>query len=84
MNRYFVLIGMALLSLSPGFLQAEGETETAVPEAKPFNIAVFVPGVIAGSPIYEQLVEGTAAAAAEHAHASVKVLEAGFNQAEWE
>ncbi|MBN2553236.1 MAG: BMP family ABC transporter substrate-binding protein [Spirochaetales bacterium] len=84
MKRNIVLIGMALLSLSPGFLHAEGETETAVPEAKPFNIAVFVPGVVAGSPIYEQLVEGTGAAAAGHAHATVKVLEAGFNQAEWE
>jgi len=51
--------------------------------AEAFDIAVFIPGVTAGSPVYEQLVAGTNQAAAEFPNATVKVLEAGFNQAEW-
>jgi simple sugar transport system substrate-binding protein len=47
-------------------------------------LAVFVPGMTAGSPIYEQLVSGVQLAAAEYEDASVKVIEGGFNQAEWE
>jgi simple sugar transport system substrate-binding protein len=84
-NWKAVLIGFALLGLLvPGLAFAAGESETPAAEAQPFNIAVFVPGVVAGSPLYEQMVEGTEKAAAEYANVSVKVLEAGFNQAEWE
>jgi basic membrane lipoprotein Med (substrate-binding protein (PBP1-ABC) superfamily) len=73
-----VLLGLAALGSS-----AAGQVEGSAAQAEPFNIAVFVPGVVAGSPIYEQMVGGTRKAAAESG-ASVKVLEAGFNQAEWE
>ena len=52
--------------------------------AKPAKIAVFIPGVMAGSPIYEGLAKGVEKAAVEAAGTTVKVLEAGFNQAEWE
>jgi len=48
-----------------------------------FNIAVFVPGVMAGSPIYEQMAEGATKAVEEYSNAGVKVVEGGFNQAEW-
>jgi len=50
--------------------------------AQSFKLAVYVPGVMAGSPLYEQMVAGTERAAKE-ANASVKVIEAGFNQGEW-
>ena len=50
---------------------------------QPYAIAVFIPGVVAGSPIYEMLVEGAERAAAEYDRASVKGGEGGFNQAEW-
>ena len=84
-NWKAILIGFILLGLLvPGLAFAAGKTETPAAEAKPFNIAVFVPGVVAGSPLYEQMVEGTGKAAAEYPNVSVKVLEAGFNQAEWE
>jgi basic membrane lipoprotein Med (substrate-binding protein (PBP1-ABC) superfamily) len=52
-------------------------------QAKPFKIAVFVPGVTAGSPLYEQMVSGTEKAVKEFPNASMKVIEAGFNQGEW-
>ncbi|MCX7656471.1 MAG: BMP family ABC transporter substrate-binding protein [Treponemataceae bacterium] len=47
-------------------------------------IAVFVPGVTAGSPIYEMLVKGVERAVKENPGTTLKVLEAGYNQAEWE
>ena len=51
--------------------------------AAPMSIAVFVPGVAAGSPLYEQMVSGANKVAAEIPTLTVKVVEAGFNQAEW-
>ena len=71
-----VVIVLLLFVVKPSAVKTE--------PAQPFSIAVFVPGVVAGSPIYEQMVEGTERAVAEHDNASVKVLEGGFNQAEWE
>ncbi len=47
------------------------------------DIAVFVPGVVSGSPIYELLVAGAEKAVMETANATIKVIEAGYNQAEW-
>jgi simple sugar transport system substrate-binding protein len=46
-------------------------------------IGVFVPGVMAGSPIYEMMAQGVQKAGAEK-NISVTVVEAGYNQAEWE
>lgn len=51
---------------------------------KPFKIAVVIPGVTAGSPIYEQAVVGVKEAVAENPKAEMKVVELGFNQAEWQ
>ena len=47
------------------------------------SIAVFIPGVIAGSPTYEMLAEGVEKAVKE-AGAEMNVIEGGFNQGEWE
>jgi basic membrane lipoprotein Med (substrate-binding protein (PBP1-ABC) superfamily) len=47
------------------------------------SVAVFVPGAIAGSPTYEQLVAG-AERAAKEAGAEFLALEAGFDQSAWE
>ncbi|MDR2630848.1 MAG: BMP family ABC transporter substrate-binding protein [Spirochaetaceae bacterium] len=48
------------------------------------RIAVFIPGVMSGSPIYEMLAAGVTRAAAEQPGVTVTVIEGGFNQAEWE
>ncbi|HWR10293.1 MAG TPA: BMP family ABC transporter substrate-binding protein [Rectinemataceae bacterium] len=52
--------------------------------AKPLKIGVFIPGVREGSPTYADLASGAEKLAAETPGASVKVFEAGFNQAEWQ
>ena len=74
-----------LMILSSGlFVGCRKKAAEAVSEeAEPFKLAVFVPGVVAGSPLYEQLVEGATRAVNEYSRASLKVIEGGFNQAEW-
>ncbi len=57
--------------------KAEGQKKSS------YAVAVFVPGVTAGSPLYEQMVAGVKQAAAEEQTITVKVLEAGFNQGQW-
>lgn len=49
----------------------------------PLSVAVFVPGVSSGNPIYEMLVAGATRAVQETQGASIKVVEAGFDQATW-
>jgi len=55
--------------------------------AAPYSIAVFVPGVVSGSPVYEMLVAGVNKAVAEATAAgkkvTVQVVEAGTKQADW-
>jgi len=70
--KRILLLGMALLCLAGSAY------------AKPLKVAVFIPGVRAGSPIYDGLSKGVERFAAENAGTSVKIYEAGFNQAEWE
>jgi len=59
------------------------EVKEEVKKMEPVDIAVFVPGVVAGSPLYEQMVEGANMVADEYDYVSVKVIEGGFNQGEW-
>lgn len=47
-----------------------------------YSIAVFVPGVLSGSPTYEMMDKGVRATAASLG-AKVKTVEGGFNQAQW-
>jgi basic membrane lipoprotein Med (substrate-binding protein (PBP1-ABC) superfamily) len=67
-----------------GALLAVGLVAAMVVAVAAYNIAIFVPGVVAGSPLYEQLVAGVNQVAAENAGVTVKVLEAGFDQSTWE
>ncbi len=49
-----------------------------------YNIGIFVPGVVAGSPLYEELVSGVAKVAEEDSSVTYKVVEGGFDQSTWE
>ncbi len=51
---------------------------------KSFDIGVFIPGVAAGSPLYEQLVSGAEKVASQNDNVTTKVIEGGFNQGDWE
>ena len=72
------------LFIIAAFAAAAFITASAADKPKKASIAVYVPGVLSGSPIYEMLAEGVKKAAAEFPGTQVKVIEAGFNQAEWE
>lgn len=52
------------------------------------TIAVFVPGIVSGSPVYEMLVSGAQKAVDNHSikdfgPVTLTIIEAGTNQAEW-
>jgi simple sugar transport system substrate-binding protein len=80
--RGLSLFGILLLCLPVLFLAACTREQETSPGQVP-SIAVFVPGVMSGSPIYEMLARGVERAAAEFS-AEVVVIEGGVNQAEWE
>jgi simple sugar transport system substrate-binding protein len=48
------------------------------------SVLVYITGMVAGSPTYELMAAGAGEFAAAHSNVTVKVYEAGFNQAEWE
>jgi simple sugar transport system substrate-binding protein len=54
---------------------------------KPVKIAVFVPGIVSGSPVYEMLAAGVTKAVTESVAAgkkvSVQIVEAGTKQSDW-
>ena len=79
----FIILTIGVLT-SP-LLLTSCQKEKASPKegAAPAQLAVFVPGVLAGSPTYEMMDEGVRKAA-EEMGATVKTVEGGFNQAEWE
>jgi len=58
---------------------------TAQPQAeKKLSVLVFITGVTAGSPTYELMAQGALEFAQSNPNVTVKIYEAGFNQAEWE
>ena len=48
------------------------------------SVLVFITGVIAGSPPYELLAAGASEFAQDNQNVTVKIYEAGINQAQWE
>lgn len=50
----------------------------------PKKVALFVPGVVQGSPIYETLVKGATEAVEATPGATLKVVEGGYDQSKWE
>jgi len=78
-GRRIVLIAIAALLLCLGC-----RAKQAPSAAGNFSVLVYVTGVTAGSPPYEMMAEGALEFAAEHPNVTVRVYEAGFNQAEWE
>jgi riboflavin transport system substrate-binding protein len=47
------------------------------------SVAVFVPGVTSGSPIYEMLVAGAQKVVADSPGATIKIIEGGYDQSAW-
>ena len=82
-NRLLILLALGMM-MAPSFSQ----TKAGADSGKPYSIAVFVPGVVQGSPTYEMMVAGVNAAktqaAGKNRQITIKVVEGGFNQGEWQ
>lgn len=83
-SRLLVVVLVLGVLLSSVALSAAGQAEQAGTESKSLSVLVYITGVMAGSPPYTALAEGAQQFAAEHGNVTVKIYEAGFNQAEWE
>ncbi len=83
MKAKVMLLVVAALCLAlavPVF--AAGGKEAA--PSGPVSLGIFVPGVTAGSPLYEQMVSGARKVAeANPSKLTLKVVEGGFDQSKW-
>jgi len=77
----FLLILCAIFLFSCKPKDSKGQAKTDTPGT--LSVLVYITGVLAGSPTYEMLAGGALEFAAAHENVTVKVYEAGFNQAEW-
>jgi simple sugar transport system substrate-binding protein len=80
----FLVFFAVLLTAGCGTKKTGKDGVPKAAEDKSKSIAVFIPGVMSGSPIYEMLAAGVNLAAVEQPGVTVTVIEGGFNQAEWE
>ena len=74
-----LLLACVVFCLVCALVLASGKKE----DSDGFSVLVYVTGVTAGSPSYELMVLGAQDFAAEHEDVTIKVYEAGYNQAEW-
>ncbi|GHV66356.1 BMP family ABC transporter substrate-binding protein [Spirochaetia bacterium] len=82
-----VVLLAALMPLAPLYAGGKKEAETRAPDPRAperLSVLVYITGMVAGSPPYELLAAGAESFAASHSNVSVKIYEAGFNQATWE
>ncbi|RLD32961.1 MAG: BMP family ABC transporter substrate-binding protein [Bacteroidetes bacterium] len=80
-NKFFIYPILIVLFISLGISSCTKENKKETSES--YSIAVFIPGVIAGSPTYEMMAKGAQKAIEETKNGSVKIIEGGFNQGEW-
>ena len=73
-----------LLACAVLLFACKAKDSKAKTEPDSLSVLVYITGVVAGSPTYEMLAEGAQEFASEHDNVTVKIYEAGFNQAEWE
>lgn len=82
-----VWIYMALIATVLVFSVSSCTRKSTSELSKAKNIAVFVPGIVSGSPVYEMLVAGVTKAVQEATQEgqeiSIQVIEAGTKQADW-
>ena len=85
MKKQVIIMLVVLALLIPTLsVWAAGAKESTRTEDTSLSVLVFITGVMAGSPPYTALAEGALAFSDMHDSVTVKIYEAGFNQAEWE
>jgi simple sugar transport system substrate-binding protein len=83
MKKTIVLFFLACMILLPCCKPKE-QVRLSMEPGKPLSVLVYITGVVAGSPSYEMLAAGAQEFADTHNNVTIKIYEAGFNQAEWE
>ena len=73
-----LFLAALLLLLLPGCERSERQGDDTL------SVLIFIPGMVAGSPTYEMMVEGALEFARENDGIYIRIYEAGFNQAQWE
>jgi simple sugar transport system substrate-binding protein len=73
-----------LFLAAPAFAVGSRQGAAEPAASQTLSVLVYITGMVAGSPPYELLAAGAESFAASHEGVTVKVYEAGFNQAEWE
>jgi simple sugar transport system substrate-binding protein len=93
MKKIILLFTCALLLFASCKNKKNNQNDQDSTQNNNLNIAVFIPGSLAGSDTYQMLVDGVQKAVDEFIQTknfnkndgvNVSVIEAGFNQAEWE
>ena len=83
-NNNMKRLSVILLLLCVFFMSGCQKKEKPSQTGNKMSVLVFITGVTAGSPTYEMMAEGALQFARDNPNISVKIYEAGFNQAEWE
>ncbi|HUX41225.1 MAG TPA: BMP family ABC transporter substrate-binding protein [Rectinemataceae bacterium] len=79
-----VAVTIALIATGMVAATALGGCAAKTSQAPLTSVAVFIPGVVSGSPTYEELVAGVTKAVSATKGATMKVIEGGYNQGEWQ
>jgi simple sugar transport system substrate-binding protein len=83
--KKFIALFMAGVLCAGMQLYALGSPEkTGTGNSPKLSVLVYITGMLAGSPTYQELADGAKDFAKSHSGVAVKVYEAGFNQAQWE
>ncbi|MCK5672744.1 MAG: BMP family ABC transporter substrate-binding protein [Spirochaetales bacterium] len=82
-NKFYIYTILIILLISLNFTACTESKENTKQISNSYSVAVFIPGVIAGSPTYEMMAKGAQKAVEETENGSLKIIEGGFNQGEW-
>lgn len=83
-----ILCLFSFIVLTPAFAggnkEEKDEASSTITESSPRTILIYISGVLDGSPTYQAMADGAEKFVASHPSITLKIYEAGFNQAEWE
>jgi len=81
--KSFIYSLILIIIISFGISSCSKSDDVKIKISENYSVALFIPGVVAGSPSYEMMVTGAKRAIAESEESSLKIIEGGYNQGEW-
>ena len=81
--KSFIYSLILIIVISFGISSCSKSDDVKTKISENYSVALFIPGVVAGSPSYEMMVTGAKRAIAESEGSSLKIIEGGYNQGEW-